>query len=103
MNPAMADMLTRPAISTRDGAQSQRKDVPRALKITGDAYEFHYTRAFGDGPRNLEPWSSDVDDTRADTPSLNYHTNGRTFQLSTDLTCIAALHGGSSVVLGSNS
>ncbi|GFT21295.1 hypothetical protein TNCV_3815861 [Trichonephila clavipes] len=22
-----------------------------------------YTRAFGDGPRNLEPWSSDVDDT----------------------------------------
>ncbi|GFW64812.1 RNase H domain-containing protein [Trichonephila clavipes] len=28
------------------------------------------------------------------TPELapNYHTNGRTFQLSTDLTCIAALH-----------
>ncbi|GFU58488.1 hypothetical protein TNCV_697491 [Trichonephila clavipes] len=26
-------------------------------------------------------------------PSPNYHTNGRTFQLSTDLTCIAALHG----------
>ncbi|GFT90944.1 hypothetical protein TNCV_4995231 [Trichonephila clavipes] len=22
-----------------------------------------YTRAFGDGPRNFEPWSSDVDDT----------------------------------------
>ncbi|GFT07101.1 transposable element Tc3 transposase [Trichonephila clavipes] len=21
------------------------------------------TRAFGDGPRNFEPWSSDVDDT----------------------------------------
>ncbi|GFS56010.1 hypothetical protein TNCV_2564531 [Trichonephila clavipes] len=25
-------------------------------------------------------------------PSPNYHTNGRTFQLWTDLTCIAALH-----------
>ncbi|GFW97472.1 hypothetical protein TNCV_4991481 [Trichonephila clavipes] len=36
-------------------------------------------------------------------PSPNYHTNGRTFQLSTDLACIAALHGGSLVVLGSNS
>ncbi|GFX10085.1 hypothetical protein TNCV_4539561 [Trichonephila clavipes] len=34
----------------------------------------HYTRAFGDGPRNFEPWSSDVDDTRAGTPSPNYHT-----------------------------
>ncbi|GFX19753.1 hypothetical protein TNCV_2076601 [Trichonephila clavipes] len=22
-----------------------------------------YTRAFGDGPRNFEPWSRDVDDT----------------------------------------
>ncbi|GFX08553.1 hypothetical protein TNCV_4170521 [Trichonephila clavipes] len=33
-----------------------------------------YTRAFGDGRRNFEPWSSDVDYTRADTPSLNYHT-----------------------------
>ncbi|GFX74497.1 transposable element Tcb1 transposase [Trichonephila clavipes] len=32
--------------------------------------------------------------------SPNYHTNGKTFQLSTDLTCIAALHGGSLVVLG---
>ncbi|GFX66930.1 hypothetical protein TNCV_999691 [Trichonephila clavipes] len=33
-----------------------------------------YTRAFGDGPRNFEPWSSDVDDTLAGTPSPNYHT-----------------------------
>ncbi|GFT46180.1 SWIM-type domain-containing protein, partial [Trichonephila clavipes] len=30
--------------------------------------EIGYTRAFGDGPRNFEPWSSDVDDTRAGTP-----------------------------------
>ncbi|GFW47247.1 uncharacterized protein TNCV_57001 [Trichonephila clavipes] len=29
--------------------------------ITGA--EESYTRAFGDGPRNFEPWSSDVDDT----------------------------------------
>ncbi|GFU43693.1 ATP-dependent DNA helicase [Trichonephila clavipes] len=39
-------------------------------------------------------------------PSPNFpphHTNWRTLQLSTDLTCIAALHGGSLVVLGSNS
>ncbi|GFT77270.1 hypothetical protein TNCV_3165661 [Trichonephila clavipes] len=36
-------------------------------------------------------------------PSPNYHTNERTFQLSIDLTCIAALHGGSFVALGSNS
>ncbi|GFU81532.1 transposable element Tcb1 transposase [Trichonephila clavipes] len=24
---------------------------------------YSYTRAFGDRPRNFEPWSSDVDDT----------------------------------------
>ncbi|GFU66085.1 hypothetical protein TNCV_4480311 [Trichonephila clavipes] len=33
-----------------------------------------YTRAFGDGPRNFEPWSSDVDDTSAGTLSPNCHT-----------------------------
>ncbi|GFV55454.1 uncharacterized protein TNCV_3776411 [Trichonephila clavipes] len=33
-----------------------------------------YTRAFGDGPRNFEPWSSDVEDTRGGTPSPSYHT-----------------------------
>ncbi|GFT37270.1 hypothetical protein TNCV_1127081 [Trichonephila clavipes] len=32
-------------------------------------------------------------------PSPNYHTNERTFQFSIDLTCIAALHGGSFVAL----
>ncbi|GFX54203.1 hypothetical protein TNCV_2338371 [Trichonephila clavipes] len=34
--------------------------------------------------------------------SPNYHTNGRTFELLTNLMCIATLHGGSSVVLGPN-
>ncbi|GFX08744.1 hypothetical protein TNCV_4227641 [Trichonephila clavipes] len=29
-----------------------------------------YTMAFGDRPRNLEPWSSDEDDTCAGTPPL---------------------------------
>ncbi|GFW01584.1 hypothetical protein TNCV_4084991 [Trichonephila clavipes] len=32
-----------------------------------------YTKAFGDGPRHFEPWSNDVDDTRA-APSPDYHT-----------------------------
>ncbi|GFX18041.1 hypothetical protein TNCV_1577201 [Trichonephila clavipes] len=32
-------------------------------------------------------------------PSRNYHTNRRKFQLSTDLTCIAALHGDSNVII----
>ncbi|GFT13463.1 hypothetical protein TNCV_2515121 [Trichonephila clavipes] len=32
-----------------------------------------------------------------------HHTNGRTFELSTDLTCIAPQHDGPLVVLGSNS
>ncbi|GFV35247.1 hypothetical protein TNCV_620431 [Trichonephila clavipes] len=29
---------------------------------SNDVFE-NYTRAFGDGPRNFEPWSSDEDDT----------------------------------------
>ncbi|GFX58379.1 hypothetical protein TNCV_306691 [Trichonephila clavipes] len=39
-----------------------------------DLLKNDYTRAFGDGPRNFEPWSSDVDDTLAGTPSPNSHT-----------------------------
>ncbi|GFU47724.1 hypothetical protein TNCV_4464751 [Trichonephila clavipes] len=30
--------------------------------------------AFGDGPRNFEPWSSDEDDTWAGTSFPNYNT-----------------------------
>ncbi|GFV86672.1 hypothetical protein TNCV_4185251 [Trichonephila clavipes] len=60
-----------------------------------DNLEVSYMRAFGDGLRNFEPWPSDENDSRAGTPSPNYHTNGRMFQLSTDLTCIAAVHSGS--------
>ncbi|GFV11603.1 hypothetical protein TNCV_975931 [Trichonephila clavipes] len=50
---------------------------------------FSYTRAFSDRPRHFEPWSIDEDDTWADTTSPLVHTNGRTFEISTDLTCIA--------------
>ncbi|GFT54741.1 uncharacterized protein TNCV_5001161 [Trichonephila clavipes] len=32
--------------------------------------QFGYTRAFGDGPRNFEPWSSDADDTELAPPLL---------------------------------
>ncbi|GFU21090.1 hypothetical protein TNCV_4741691 [Trichonephila clavipes] len=40
-----------------------------------------YTKAFGDGPRYFETWSSKVDDIRAGNPSPNYHTTptGRRF------------------------
>ncbi|GFU36673.1 hypothetical protein TNCV_3311671 [Trichonephila clavipes] len=41
-----------------------------------------YTRAFGDGPRNFEPWSN-VDDTL--TPSPNYHTTPTGGRFSPDL------------------
>ncbi|GFU91653.1 5'-nucleotidase domain-containing protein 3 [Trichonephila clavipes] len=39
-------------------------------------YELTHMRAFGNGPHNFEPWSSDVDDTPELAPlSPNYHTN----------------------------
>ncbi|GFV50960.1 hypothetical protein TNCV_302211 [Trichonephila clavipes] len=50
-----------------------------------------YTRAFCAGPRNFETWSSVADAPEMSPLSPNYHTNRRPFQLSTDLTCIAAL------------
>ncbi|GFW81014.1 hypothetical protein TNCV_4803821 [Trichonephila clavipes] len=63
-----------------------------------------YTRAFGDGPRHFEPWLTDEDLTRASTSlsKLLLHTNWRTFELSINLTRIAALQGGFLVELGSN-
>ncbi|GFU23419.1 hypothetical protein TNCV_1859621, partial [Trichonephila clavipes] len=64
-----------------------------------------YTRAFSDGPRNFEAWSNDEGAKPELAPPLQlpHHTNERTFQLSIDLTCITALHGGSFVALRSNS
>ncbi|GFX46614.1 hypothetical protein TNCV_4550531 [Trichonephila clavipes] len=37
-----------------------------------------HTKAIGDGPRNLEPRSSNEDDICAVPPSPNYHTYGKT-------------------------
>ncbi|GFV45107.1 hypothetical protein TNCV_3339521, partial [Trichonephila clavipes] len=60
-----------------------------------------YTRALGDGPSNLEPWSSDEDDSCELAPPLLISTpTGE--RLSFDRVN-APLHGGSSAVLGSNS
>ncbi|GFW74256.1 hypothetical protein TNCV_2524601 [Trichonephila clavipes] len=39
----------------------QLPKLPQSVNI--NVALFSYTRAFGDGPRNFEPWSSDVDDT----------------------------------------
>ncbi|GFT96431.1 hypothetical protein TNCV_4569281 [Trichonephila clavipes] len=50
--------------------------------------------SFDDGPRNFEPWSSDVDEPEL-APLSPHHTNG--VSSPTGLTCIAALHGGSLV------
>ncbi|GFT16504.1 hypothetical protein TNCV_281371 [Trichonephila clavipes] len=50
------------------------KRPPVGGKIKRGILAGGYTRAFGDGPRNFEPWSNDVDDTRAGTLSSNYHT-----------------------------
>ncbi|GFV15940.1 hypothetical protein TNCV_801441 [Trichonephila clavipes] len=63
-----------------------------------------YTRAFGDGPRNFEPWSRTWTTPELAPPPPNYHTTtGVTFQLLDRFNVHAALHGGSLVVLGSNS
>ncbi|GFY23263.1 hypothetical protein TNCV_3939591 [Trichonephila clavipes] len=64
---------------------------------------FSYPRAFGDEPRNFESWSSDETTPELSHPSPNYHTNRRTFELSTDFTCFAPLRCGSSTILDSNS
>ncbi|GFV89935.1 hypothetical protein TNCV_4642781 [Trichonephila clavipes] len=59
-----------------------------------------YARAFGDGILNhgQVTWTT----PELEPPSPNYHTTPTREDVS-DLTCIAALHGGSLVVLGSNS
>ncbi|GFX15600.1 uncharacterized protein TNCV_2130881 [Trichonephila clavipes] len=61
------------------GTEQNRTVTFMVLKATANdsrkSSPLPYTRAFGNGPRNFEPWSSDVDDTRAGTPpSPNYHT-----------------------------
>ncbi|GFX50753.1 hypothetical protein TNCV_2723371 [Trichonephila clavipes] len=43
--------------------QASRKKLPVINRLNINVALFSYTRAFGDGPHNFEPWSSDVDDT----------------------------------------
>ncbi|GFW81521.1 hypothetical protein TNCV_2881991 [Trichonephila clavipes] len=50
------------------------KTIQEILPFMSEPLQVSYTRAFDDGPRNFELWSSDVDDTCAGTPSPNYHT-----------------------------
>ncbi|GFW76981.1 hypothetical protein TNCV_2593611 [Trichonephila clavipes] len=64
-------MNTRLMASSTD---AQNVDRRRTEGAGSNGQEANYTRAFGDGPRNFEPWSNDVDDTLAGTPSPNYHT-----------------------------
>ncbi|GFY17552.1 hypothetical protein TNCV_3519071 [Trichonephila clavipes] len=68
-------------------------EIPSFLPTVPSAPGTGTRGLFDDRPRNFEAWSNDEDDTCSDTPSPNYHTNGRTFELSIDLTCITPLHG----------
>ncbi|PRD33598.1 UNVERIFIED_CONTAM: hypothetical protein NCL1_17189 [Trichonephila clavipes] len=47
------------------GVQGQRKPTKPLINLGVNIKValLSYTMAFGDGPRNFEPWSSDVDDT----------------------------------------
>ncbi|GFV18483.1 hypothetical protein TNCV_4469191 [Trichonephila clavipes] len=62
-------------------------------------------RAFANGPRYFEPWSSDEDDTFAGNPSPNFRTTPMGGRLSLDIFNVhpPPLHNESSAVLGSNS
>ncbi|GFU53061.1 hypothetical protein TNCV_3098451 [Trichonephila clavipes] len=44
-------------------ASYERRYTTWCFSIPPRCTRYSYTRAFGDGPRNFEPWSSDVDDT----------------------------------------
>ncbi|GFS69890.1 hypothetical protein TNCV_3101921 [Trichonephila clavipes] len=46
------------------GVTSSKPSTTKDPSCRGEMHAlFSYTKAFGDGPRNFEPWSSDVDDT----------------------------------------
>ncbi|GFS74285.1 hypothetical protein TNCV_3279781 [Trichonephila clavipes] len=55
-------------------------------------------RDFGDRPRMWNHGQVTRKAPELATASPNYHTNGRMFELSTDLMCIASLGGGSLVL-----
>ncbi|GFU48897.1 hypothetical protein TNCV_3209011 [Trichonephila clavipes] len=66
---------------------------------------FNFSRAFGDGPRNFEPWSSEKDLLELEVPSPNFHITPTGGYLSLDIFNVhrSPLLGGSLVVLVSNS
>ncbi|GFW66435.1 hypothetical protein TNCV_3309541 [Trichonephila clavipes] len=60
-----------------DEFRGPRSDYVRQVALdnnnSNNSVEFRlesYARAFGDGPRNFEPWSSNEEDTRAESPLL---------------------------------
>ncbi|GFW50133.1 hypothetical protein TNCV_4695511 [Trichonephila clavipes] len=73
-----------PSPQFRHGTGGERNTLQAPLPVVSTATSHKtfgtielkstYMRAFVDRPRNFEPWSSDVDDTSAGTPSPNYHT-----------------------------
>ncbi|GFX15656.1 hypothetical protein TNCV_2131421 [Trichonephila clavipes] len=65
------------------------------LSYISDKYDWRdYRTAFGDGPRHLGPWSSDVDDIDLEPPSPNYHTNGGVLSLESFCVYLSPLHCG---------
>ncbi|GFX19870.1 hypothetical protein TNCV_1434311 [Trichonephila clavipes] len=56
----MTPELAPPLLTT---TPHQREDVSALDRFNVHCCPTRYTRAFGDGPRNFEPWSSDEDDT----------------------------------------
>ncbi|GFX80614.1 hypothetical protein TNCV_498811 [Trichonephila clavipes] len=53
---------------------SMKKTCLQNLSIKPLGGRFSYSRAFGDGLRNIKPWSSDEDDTCAGASPPNFHT-----------------------------
>ncbi|GFW14140.1 hypothetical protein TNCV_3547291 [Trichonephila clavipes] len=48
---------------SQDHLEAKSNALRVSEKVNINVKLFSYTRAFGDGPRNFEPWSSDDDDT----------------------------------------
>ncbi|GFT34447.1 hypothetical protein TNCV_4124401 [Trichonephila clavipes] len=73
------------------GVVTRAAPEPRTLcKLPNHANE-SYSRVFGDGSRNFEPWSNGEDGTWAGTPSPNFHTPHQREDVlaPTNLTCIS--------------
>ncbi|GFX53752.1 uncharacterized protein TNCV_1596981 [Trichonephila clavipes] len=72
-----------------DEFRGPRSDYVRQVTL------FNYIRAFGDEPHKFEPWLNDEGPHLSSHPLslLANYTNGRTFELSTDLKGITPLHG----------